>query len=510
MSQLPARRENYELSRLWRTDATLSPGRYLAWGTSLFAIKYGLDTFVAEVIFHRQWELWRYMFPGQNLDVVFSSGPDRAFYAAVTLMALPFVWAGVVLTMRRLRSAGLPVFLVYLFFVPFVNLLTFVILSTLPSIKAHQKPGQAPSAVPPGTSDGVGAPAAIPPIPNWPKPDRSLQKPQSLVVSNKPGSADARRAVMITVPAAVLLAWLGVFVLKSYGFGLFIGIPFATGMSSAYLYGQYRSKHWIDCVIVACVAVSLVGACMFLFAWEGMICLLMAAPIAYTLTFMGAVLGYFLQREKSRPPSQILLPLVLLFAMPLLMGAEYAIQPGAQPTAVTSEVEIAAPPAVVWHHVIAFPQLPPPNEWWFHAGVAYPIGATINGEGVGAVRRCNFSTGAFVEPIKVWDPPRRLGFSVEAQPPNMQELSWKKGVHPAHLSGYLQIHGGQFQLQAIAPGGSDGLTHTRLIGTTWYQNKMWPAVYWRLWSNEIIHRIHLRVLEHIRQQAEHEIAVTSY
>jgi hypothetical protein len=33
---------------------------------------------------------------------------------------------------------------------------------------------------------------------------------------------------------------------------------------------------------------------------------------------------------------------------------------------------------------------------------------------------------------------------------------------------------------------------------------MWPASYWHLWSDYIIHRIHSRVLEHIRTEAETE------
>lgn len=31
---------------------------------------------------------------------------------------------------------------------------------------------------------------------------------------------------------------------------------------------------------------------------------------------------------------------------------------------------------------------------------------------------------------------------------------------------------------------------------------MWPAEYWQLWSDAIIHRIHLRVLTHIKRLAE--------
>ncbi len=31
---------------------------------------------------------------------------------------------------------------------------------------------------------------------------------------------------------------------------------------------------------------------------------------------------------------------------------------------------------------------------------------------------------------------------------------------------------------------------------------MWPVAYWQLWSDYIIHRIHTRVLNHIKRNAE--------
>ncbi|MGH7221754.1 MAG: hypothetical protein ACRELF_00845, partial [Gemmataceae bacterium] len=128
-------------------------------------------------------------------------------------------------------------------------------------------------------------------------------------------------------------------------------------------------------------------------------------------------------------------------------------------------------------------------------GIAYPQRAEIHGTGVGAVRHCVFSTGTFVEPIDVCDPPSRLRFRVTEQPEPMHEWS-PYSIHPPHLHHYLVCREGQFLLEAL-PGG-----RTRLIGTTWYSNRMWPAVYWNLWSDTIIHRIHLRVLKHIQQLAE--------
>ncbi len=562
VTNLPATTRKMQVSDLWRAEGKLGRGSYLIWGSSLFAIKYGIDSFIAEVIFHRHWDFLRYLFPGQSLDFLMLSQADRAFFLTIMILAMPFIWAGVVLTIRRLRSAGLPVFLVYLFFVPFVNLLLFILLSGMPPLRisAGEKPRSSPenAGLPPASdpenagllpgsdpgsmgllpdSDpgsagilpapndsieaasgtpalpGTGppqlpAPNVIPPLPAWPKPDRSLPKQQQLIVNrNALKRAEMVRTLATTCPPSIALAWLGIFCLQSYGWGLFVGLPFALGMSAAYLYGRQNEKTLGDCIGIGLLATTLLGIGMFFFAWEGMVCLVMASPIVYTLALMGALLGYNVQRNKIRAQDQRLLMTALLLSMPTLMGAEYASRPESELLAVTSTVEIAAPPAVVWHHVIAFPQLEPPTDWIFKLGVAYPIGATINGEGAGAVRKCNFSTGAFIEPIQVWDAPRLLKFGVAAQPPSMREFSWMHEIHPAHLNGYLKVHAGQFDLQPIVDG--NGITHTRLVGTTWYQNKMWPAPYWKLWSDDILHRIHLRVLKHIQKNAEHEMSITS-
>jgi hypothetical protein len=94
--------------------------------------------------------------------------------------------------------------------------------------------------------------------------------------------------------------------------------------------------------------------------------------------------------------------------------------------------------------VVSFSKLPEPTEWIFSIGIAYPIGATIEGRGVGALRHCEFSTGAFVEPIDAWDEPRRLAFSVRSQPAPMEEWTPYAAVRPPHLDSYLRAERGEF------------------------------------------------------------------
>lgn len=81
-------------------------------------------------------------------------------------------------------------------------------------------------------------------------------------------------------------------------------------------------------------------------------------------------------------------------------------------------------------------------------------------------------------------------------PPTMREMTLFRGIEPPHLQGYFVSHRGQFLLVAL-PGG-----RTRLEGTTWYSHAIWPESSWHCWSDFIIHRIHMRVLTHIKPEVE--------
>jgi hypothetical protein len=114
---------------------------------------------------------------------------------------------------------------------------------------------------------------------------------------------------------------------------------------------------------------------------------------------------------------------------------------------------------------------------------------------VGAVRYCEFTTGPFVEPITVWDPPNRLAFNVIEQPEPMHEWSPYEEVYAPHLHDTMLSQRGQFELIE-----KDG--QTLLRGTTWYTLDLAPGSYWRLWSDFVVHRIHMRVLQHVKDLSE--------
>ncbi len=220
----------------------------------------------------------------------------------------------------------------------------------------------------------------------------------------------------------------------------------------------------------------------------------MAAPVGLLFTYSGFLIAQSLIKSKLSNNSPLTI-ILLLLSVPLVMAFENNIKINDELRSVTTSVEIDASPETVWKNVIAFPQLKDPIEFIFKTGIAYPINATISGQGVGAVRHCNFSTGSFVEPITTWDEPKLLKFSVDQQPEPMKEIS-PYNIHPNHLHGYWISRQGQFKLTTLPNG------HTLLEGTTWYVNKIKPEFYWTIWSDYVVHKIHERVLEHIKTQAE--------
>lgn len=303
---------------------------------------------------------------------------------------------------------------------------------------------------------------------------------------------------ILSIALPCLLGWtssyLATNVFRDYGFGLFIWLPLVLGATSTLILAyknpvprqQLRNNAYLT-LLIFCIG-------LLAFAWEGIICLIMAAPIGFVFTYFGFLIGFHFSKSnlKGQTPTAIIL---LILSAPSLMAFEDTLKETDDLRSVVTTIEINATPEKVWKNVVSFPQLKEPTEFIFKTGIAYPINATIKGQGVGAVRHCNFSTGSFVEPITVWDEPKLLKFSVDEQPEPMKEISFYD-IHPNHLHGYWVSKQGQFKLTALQNG------HTLLEGTTWYVNKIKPAFYWTLWSDNIVHKIHNRVLEHIKTQAE--------
>jgi hypothetical protein len=306
---------------------------------------------------------------------------------------------------------------------------------------------------------------------------------------------DYKALFAIGIPT--LAGWVFTFLefkfFQGFAEGLFLWLPFVLGLTSTLIYGYKSPTGRVNFWAIPFMSLLLYSIGLLIFAMEGAICLIMAFPIGLMFTLLGYLIGRLFISKKSGNSSTTVI--LLLLSVPMFMAFEGISPDKEKVRSVTTSIEIAATPEQVWKNIITFPQLKEPGELIFKSGIAYPINATIDGRGVGAIRHCNFSTGTFVEPITVWDENSLLKFSVVTQPEPMKEIS-PYNIHPEHLKGYWLSKEGQFKLTRLPNG------HTLLEGTTWYINKIRPGFYWAIWSDYIVHKIHKRVLTHIKEQTE--------
>jgi len=465
----------------------ISPRTYLALGASLFVVKFALDRLIARAAFGRTWSPLNYLIPNETYALPTLPHSEQIFFGTMLIVSLPFFWIGLLATVARLTDAGLPRWLVVLFFVPAVNLIFFVVLSFLPTVKRPPEPSATELPAAP-----VG-PAAVPlAYENGDLPSYSV----SHIVPTSAGGA-AAFAVLAPIPFVLVMILLGVRVLENYGWGLFVGVPFVSGFASTVLYCLPQRRKFGSCAGIASLSLLASGVGLLFFGIEGAGCLVMCAPLAIPIAIGGAALGHAIMSSATgqRNPRRADPLWAATGFVPLLLAIESlaALPPAVQ--SVTTTIDVDASPAVVWNRVVTFSDIPKPDDLIFRAGVAYPTHARIEGTGVGAIRYCEFSTGPFVEPITAWDAGRLLKFDVTHNPPPMQEWSPYK-LRTPHLDGFLVSSGGQFRLVELAGG------RTRIEGTTWYRHTMWPSAYWTLWSDLIIHRIHNRVLTHVKTLSE--------
>lgn len=447
------------LVRFWFTFETpVSRGAYLRHGACLMAAKYAGDAALVAAATATWWSPADYLRSVPFLLETKLAQAPSYLAPALALWTLPFLWIGVTMTLRRLLDAGRSAWMSLLFFIPYVSYLLMAALAVAPPRGGEREP----------------------------EPPRR----------EEPRLPSALASMGIGLAFGLGMIVLGVRLLSSYGLALFLGTPFTIGVVTAFLFCRRYPASTRETLEVVAMTVLFVGGAAFLLGTEGAICLVMMLPLGLVLAMMGGVVGRGIALRGTASTSGAAMVLLLLPSSAAWEGRIHS----APLREVRTAIDIEATPATVWQRLIAFPPLGEPKDLLFRIGIAYPERAEIVGSGVGAVRYCVFSTGAFVEPITRWEPERRLSFDVVESPHPLREWTPYEGIEPQHLDGYLVPRRGEFRLVPLANGG------TRLEGSTWYEQRLRPEGYWVLFSDAIIRRIHRRVLEHVKSQAQRPVA----
>ena len=458
--------------RLWTWSA---PRRaYLLWGLVLALVVFNVDRGPAVRLFtlgqtDDPWgrffhaELYRYGFqwlPGND-----ASAPASVWAGGIAL------WLGTYLSGARLRNAGMSSRWALLFLVPGIRPLLGTILVVIPPR------GDAAAEESDSTPSSAGSRQAW--LHRW-------------MPSSHWGCALSCSTAAAEL--GVALVQVNTELLGIYGWTLFLATPYLLGFLATWMYSLHRPLRKGDAVQISFLTVISSGVLLFGLAIEGVICLVMAAPIAVGLSWLGAATAAALMtRIRRRSEGRVMCVAVAIIPMLCLIERGRPAPPPVY--SFSSEVFIAAPARRIWPRIVDVAGLPPDQNFWSRLNLATFRRARTEGHGLGAVRVCEFDTGTAREIVTDWEPPFLLGLRVETTPTPLQEWTFYRHIHPRHLEGYYQVNRAAFELTPVEGG-------TLVRGTTEFQHGLWPADYWAWWCRPVIHGLQRRVLNAVKDRTE--------
>ena len=181
-------------------------------------------------------------------------------------------------------------------------------------------------------------------------------------------------------------------------------------------------------------------------AWEGAICILMAAPIVLVFSMIGGAIARAFYESPPAKPTTVF----GAAALPLLMALiEIHVPNPYEIRTVNTEIMIHAPASMVWKNierVRAINARELPESWVNRIGFPRPVEATLSHEGVGGVRHASFTGGlVFAETVNDWQQEKDLRFSIRANTDSI--LTTTLDEHVTIGGPYFDVLEGEYQLE---------------------------------------------------------------
>lgn len=239
--------------------------------------------------------------------------------------------------------------------------------------------------------------------------------------------------------------------------------------------------------------IVILGSAVFLH--EGVICLIMLAPIWLICGWIGA---FVLRRIRRGRAASARFNASLLFLPLLCGGIERQIPIEDKPVMLTRSIVINATPATIWPYALANNHIREDEGRWNVTqdvlGVPRPSRTVLVGRGLGAVRTAYWGDKInFEERVTQWVPTRRLGWAFRFTNSSLQDYTDR---HIAPDGPFLKIDTGDYTLTPL-----DDHT-TRLTLRTRYIAKTHVNPYAELWGEILLGDIEDNILAIIKQRSE--------
>jgi uncharacterized protein YndB with AHSA1/START domain len=278
----------------------------------------------------------------------------------------------------------------------------------------------------------------------------------------------------------------GVLVPMSYGF--IFAMPLAVGFLTV---RPYPAPGWIYRLCMPWIPILVGTAIVASMGGEGAICILMGLPAMLPMASLGGLAAVLIRRRSPLPVAAfVLLPFVT-------GGIERGIPQPVQVREAVSVIDIAATPERVWRKIVEVPAIAPaelPDALYLRMGFPRPISATVDGAGVGSMRRATFTGNlVFHETVTAWQPPRLLSFRIAAQTDSIPPTTLDP--HVTIGGAYFDVLQGTYALAPI-PGGTRVTLTSRMRVSTHFNGYAGP------WADAIMRSIQETILAVEKRRAE--------
>lgn len=271
-------------------------------------------------------------------------------------------------------------------------------------------------------------------------------------------------------------------------------VPVGLGFVSAWLAERSTPLgplRWAAATLLPTLGASLATVLVSL---EGWICVVFFLPLGFLMAALGGLAGGATARHLRRRGGGALACVLLLPA--LAMPVERRIGAPTEVRTVETSIDVDAPAEVVWGQIARVRAISPaelPPSWTYRIGFPRPIEATLSRDGNGGVRRATFEGGVlFLETVDLWEPGRRLGFSIHAEDVPKSALD----PHATIGGQFFDVQRGDYALEPLSQG------RTRLRLSSRHRLSTHFNAYAHLWTCAVMADIQGEILQVVRRRSE--------
>ncbi len=304
----------------------------------------------------------------------------------------------------------------------------------------------------------------------------------------EPGRSRLYKGIGMGLGAGVLF-FVGGYLLVSadpsaLGIVMFLLVPFVAGfVTAANTSPAVRLRRTVQIAIfVVVISLTVLLATSF----EGIICVLMAAPVMTVGLVIGAVVGYFVRVKFLDRDDHGRKKLILLIGVcPMLVAAadqvEKPLRAIQDREVFTTEILIDASPGRVWDSLAQMEKLDGPMPLLLRMGLPLPTHCVLESAAVGGRRVCHFNQGVIVQEITDWRRGESMAFRME------------KSTLPGRR--WLSFIDARYEFIPQGPA-------TKLIRHTTIGTRLSPRWYWRPLEEWGVTSEHAFVLANVKRSAE--------